>query len=316
MSPMRILVLGGTGFIGAAAVRALIGRGHAVACFHRGPASDGVETIRGDRHELGRHRHAFARFAPEVVVDTIAYTESDAAHFVETFRGLASRAVVLSSQDVYAAYGRLLRLESRARELGPLAEDAALRAERYPYRSKARSPEDMAHDYDKILVEAAVTGHADLPATILRLPFVYGAGDPQRRLKPYLEQMRGPEILLDRAKASWRWTRGYVEDVAEAIALAAGHERAAGRIYNVGEKDAVTEAEWVRAIGEAADWKGKVREVPVDELPKELAEPYDFSQDLAIDTRRIRKELGFRESVGRAEGLRRTVAWEAARLRE
>jgi nucleoside-diphosphate-sugar epimerase len=313
---VRVLVLGGTGFIGGAAVRALIGRGHAVARFHRGAASDGIETIRGDRRELPRHREAFARFDPEVVVDTIAYTESDAVRFVETFRGLARRAVVLSSQDVYAAYGRLLRLETRARELGPLTEDAELRATRYPYRAKARGPENLAHDYDKIPVEAAVAGDADLPATILRLPFVYGPGDPQRRLRPYLERMRGPEILLDRAKASWRWTRGYVEDVGEAIAVATGDQRAAGRIYNVGEEDAVTEAKWIRLIGEAAGWRGKVREVPADELPKELKEPFDFSQDLTIDTRRIRKEIGFREPVGRREGLKRTVAWEAAQARK
>lgn len=313
---MRVLVLGGTGFIGAAAVRALIGQGHAVARFHRGKTADGVETIRGDRHELGRHREAFARLAPEIVVDTIAYTESDAALLVETFRGLARRAVVLSSQDVYAAYGRLLRLEAGARESAPLAEDAPLRATRHPYRAKARSTEDMAHDYEKILVEATVAGHADLPATILRLPFVYGPGDAQRRLRSYLERMRSPELLLDRAKAAWRWTRGYVEDVGEAIALATGDERAAGRIYNVGEEDAVTEAEWVRLVGEAAGWTGKVRGVPAVELPEELAEPFDFSQDLAVDTRRIRSELGFREPVGRAEGVRRTVAWEAAQLRE
>ena len=313
---MKVLVLGGTGFIGGAAVRALIGRGHAVACFHRGAASVGVETIRGDRRELPRHREAFARFDPEVVVDTIAYTESDAMLFVETFHGLARRAVVLSSQDVYAAYGRLLRLEARARELGPLTEDAELRATRHPYRAKARGPEDLAYEYDKIPVEAAVAGHADLPATILRLPFVYGPGDPQRRLRPYLERMRDPEILLDRAKASWRWTRGYVEDVGEAIALAAGDERAAGRIYNLGEEDAATEAEWVRLIGKAAGWGGEVRAVPSDELPKELKEPFDFSQDLAVDTRRIRKELAYREPVGRMEGLRRTVAWEAAQPRE
>ena len=309
---MRILVLGGTGFIGAAAVRALIGRGHAVARFHRGEASDGIETIRGERRELPRHREAFARFGPEVVVDTIAYTEADARLFVETFRGLARRAVVLSSQDVYAAYGRLLRLETGTREVGPLTEDAPLRATRHPYRAKARGPGDLAHDYEKILVEATVAGHASLPATILRLPFVYGPGDPQRRLRPYLERMRGREVLLDRAKASWRWTRGYVEDVGEAIALAAGDERAAGRVYNVGEENALTEVEWVRAIGEAAGWRGEVRGVPAGELPEGLAEPFDFSQDLAIDTRRIRNELGFGECVGRIESLRRTVAWEAA----
>lgn len=77
-----------------------------------------METIRGDRRELPRHRSAFARFEPEIVLDTIAYTESDAALFVETFRGLARRAVVLSSQDVYAAYGCFLRLESGEGRVG------------------------------------------------------------------------------------------------------------------------------------------------------------------------------------------------------
>ncbi len=307
---MRVLVLGGTGFIGAAVVRGLVAGGHRVARFHRGEPRGDVETIRGDRRELPGHRRAFARFDPQAVIDTIAYTESDAAALVETFRGLAGRLVVLSSQDVYAAYGRLLRLEVDAPERIPLSEEAPLRQSRYPHRAMAK-PGEMAYDYDKILVEAAVSGHAGLPATILRLPFVYGPDDPQRRLRQYLLRMGEAELLLDRAKAAWRWTRGYVEDVAGAIVLAAVDERAAGRIYNVGEKDAPTEAEWVRLVGEASGWKGDVLAVARRDLPEGLAEPYDFSHDLAADTERIRSELGFREPVGRAKGVRRTVAWEA-----
>ena len=41
-----------------------------------------------------------------------------------------------------------------------------------------------------------------------------------------------------------------------------------------------------------------------------VREPYDFAHDLAADTLRIREELEYREPVGRADGLRRTVAWE------
>src|SRR5262249_48204604 len=148
-----------------------------------------------------------------------------------------------------------------------------------------------------------------LPATVLRLPSVYGPGDPQRRIRPYLEQMAKPELLLDRAKAAWRWTRGYVEDVAAAIVLACRDSRAAGKTYSGGEDDALTEADWIRAIGKAAGWNGRVREVAREELPEGLVEPYDFSHDLAADTLRIREDLGFRELIGRAEGLRRTVAW-------
>ncbi len=117
-----------------------------------------------------------------------------------------------------------------------------------------------------------------------------------------------PEIVLDRAKASWRWTRGFVENVADAIVLALTDPRAAGRVYNVGEPDAPTEAEWVRAIAEAAGWAGRVRALPLEELPAELAEPYDFSHDLVADTRRIRAELGYRERIDRRESLRLAVA--------
>ena len=310
---MRILVVGGTGVVGGAAVRRLLGDGHQVAAFHRGETSGGAQTIRGDRSELPAFRDAFWRFRPDVVLDTIAYTEADAEGLVRTFRGVARRAVVLSSQDVYAAYGRLLRLESGAPEKAPLSEAAPLRSSRHPYRAMAK-PGEMAYDYDKVLVEQAVRGHAGLPATILRLPSVYGPGDGQRRLRPYLERMSERTLLLDRAKAAWRWTRGYVEDVAEAIGLACVDPRAEGRIYNVGEEDALAEGEWVRAIGEAAGWRGEVRAVARQDLPAGLAEPYDFAHDLAANTRKIREELGYREPVGRAEGLRQTVAWEKESL--
>ena len=119
-------------------------------------------------------------------------------------------------------------------------------------------------------------------------------------------------IVLDGAKASWRWTRGYVEDVADAIRLAASDPRAAGRTYNVGEERAPTEREWILGIGRAAGWDGEVRAVAREELPPEMVEPYDFRHDLVSDTRRIRAELGYRERTDRGEALRQTVRWERA----
>lgn len=311
---MRILIIGGTGFVGEALARRLFETGHAVAAFHRGEESGGALTIRGDRADLLRHRDAFLRFAPEVVVDTIAYTEADGRGLVEAFRGMAARYVVLSSQDVYAPYGRLLRLEGGPVEHRPSSEDSALRASRRPYRAKAR-PGEMTYDYDKVLVEAAVREGADAPVTILRLPMVYGPGDRYRRLRPLLAKMVAgdTEIRLDRARAGWRWTRGFIDDVADAIALAVTDSRAAGRVYNVGEEDALAERDWIREVGEAAGWHGSVREVPAEDIPEAEREPfdYDYTHHLAADTTRIRRELGLRERVGRREGLRRTVAAES-----
>ena len=313
---MRILIIGGTGFVGGALARRLLGGGHTIAAFHRGEESGGAETIRGDRADLSRHRDAFRRFAPDAVVDTIAFTEAEARGLVEAFRGIARRYVVVSSQDVYASYGRLLRLEGGAAAAGIAAtEDSPLRASRHPYRTRSR-PGEMAYDYDKILVESAVLQGADGRVTVLRLPMVYGPGDPYRRLQPLLAKLsaaNATEIRIDRARAGWRWTRGYVDDVADAIALAVTDPRAEGRVYNVGEEDALAERDWVRAVGEVAGWRGAIRELPFQEIPPAEREPrdYDYAHDLMADTSRIRRELGFRERVGRTEGLRRTVAAES-----
>ncbi len=315
---MRILVVGGTGFVGGAVVRRLLERGDEVAAFQRGEAhhdAGGAAAvhIRGDRKDLAAHREAFRRFAPDVALDTIAYTEAEARAFAGVFGGIARRLVVLSSQDVYASYGRFLRLESGPADRRPSTEDSPLRESRYPYRAMAK-PGEMPYDYEKILVESAVREGSDAPVTILRLPKVYGPGDPQRRLRPYVSRMLtgAAEIRLDRARAAWRWTRGYVDDVADAIALAVTDDRASARVYNLGEERASSEAEWVRAIGEASGWTGRVLPVAHEELSEEEREPYDFGHDLVGDTGRIRRELDFHERVGQAEGLRRAVAAERA----
>ncbi len=311
---MRVLVIGGTSFIGPPLVRRLLDLGHQVAVFHRGRSlaelPPPVVHILGDRHDLIGHAGEFRRFAPDVVVDMIAFTEQDARGLVETFRGLARRVVVISSADVYRAYGRFLGTEPGPIDPTPLTEDAPLRSALFPYRQHAQGPDDFLYTYDKIPVERVVMCDPDLPATVLRLPMVHGPGDPYGRLSPYLMRLDDgrPAIVLDEGLAGWKCPRGYVEDVAAAIALAVGDDRAAGRVYNVAEAVAYAEIEWVRRIGEAAGWRGEILTVPGGRIPL----PYRAEQNLHTDSGRIRLELGFTEVVAGQTALERTVAWERA----
>ena len=315
---MRILIIGGTRFIGPHVARRLAAAGHEVALFHRGETRSALPAnataIQGDRRELASFASEFARLAPQVVLDMIPFNEQEARALVRVFRGRAERLVVISSMDVYRAYGGLLRLEEYAPAALPFAEDAPLRTALFPHRSMAQGPEDWLYHYEKILVERAVMSDAQLPATVLRLPAVYGPGDRQHRTFEYLRRMDDgrPAILLETEQARWRWTRGYVEDVAAAIALAVTDERAAGRIYNVGEREARAEAEWVRQIGAAAGWDGAVVAAPRAALPEHLRADLDWSCHLYVDTNRIRRELGYAETVAPAEAMRRTVAWQRA----
>ena len=310
---MRVVVIGGTNFIGPHVVRRLVDGGHEVTVFHRGRTEaelpEGVRRVEGDRRMLEEHADELRRLAPEVVLDMIPMNERDAREAIGVFRGVAGRVVAISSGDVYRAFDITRGLHPGPPDPVPLDEEAPLRDRLYPYERPG------IEEYEKILVERAVIGDPHMPGTVLRLPMVYGPGDDMNRFFPYLKRMDDgrPAVLLDEGMARWRWTRGYVEDVAAAVTLAVTDGRAAGRVYNVGEADAPTEAEWVEEIGRAVGWGGRVVGLPNGDLPPHLAREYEganFGQDWVVDTSRIRRELGFEESVPREEALRRTVAWE------
>src|SRR2546428_5358115 len=164
---MRVLVIGGTGFIGPDVLRRLVASGHEVAIFHRGEHETDladVTHIHGDRARIREHRDDFARFRPEIAIEMRAMTEADARATVDALRGIAGRLLAVSSMDVYRAYGRLQGTEPGPLEPLPLTEDSPLRERLYPYRE--HTPASIGQrppwldDYEKILVERAVLGTA------------------------------------------------------------------------------------------------------------------------------------------------------------
>ncbi len=313
---MRYVVIGGTAFIGKKLVQQMSAAGDEVLLFHRGLTPGdrlkGVVDVTGDRSDLYDFRGQFKEFAPDVVVDMICMTEHHARTSMDAFEDIAERLVVISSQDVYRAFGRVQGIEGGAPDRSPLTEDSPLRERLYLYRGHTDPKYSWSRDYEKIMVERVALDEPRLPVTVLRLPAVYGPGDYQHRMIWYASRMSEgrPAILLEAGMAAWRWTRGYVDNVASAIHRAAEDNRASGRIYNVGEPKAFTEVEWVRKIGDAAAWQGKI--VVVDD--ERFATGIITDQPLAADTSRLRDELGWKEIVPLADALRTTYEWEVANL--
>jgi nucleoside-diphosphate-sugar epimerase len=303
---VRVLVLGGTRFVGPFAVRRLAAEGNELAIFHRGETEPelppAVKHVHGDFSRFGEHLDTLRAFAPVVVVDLVPFVDK-AGHGVAHFAGVAERAVVLSSGDVYRAFARLLGSEPGDPDPVPLTEESPLRA--------GPSPDLAANiDYDNLDVERAV-GSVELPVTVLRLAVVYGPGDPYNRLGGYVRRMddRRPAIVLEEGVASWRWTREYVDNVAAAIAAVVANARSAGRVYNVAPQTTLTEEQWVRAIADAADWRGEIVCVPSEVLPDAMRAGIDVRQDIVLDASRIRRDLNFVTPIGLEEGLGRTVEW-------
>jgi len=313
---VRTLLIGGTGFIGSQVVRALEGLGHEVAVFHRGALTRELAGDRNDSEGLARAVHAFR---PDEVLDCILSDGNQATELMRVLRGRTGRVIALSSQDVYRAAGILHRTEEGALERLPLTEESALRTRSGVYGREATAMLKsifgwLTADYDKISVERAILGDPELPGTVLRLPMVYGPGDPLHRFYPAVKRIQDhrPAILLEERVARWRGTRGYVENVAGAIASAVASPQAAGRIYNAGDPDTLTEFEWTRAVGDAMGWEGRVVCLAEGDTPSHLRAPYNFDQHWITSTQRIRDELGYREVASRSEALRRTIEWQQA----
>jgi nucleoside-diphosphate-sugar epimerase len=319
---VRLLVIGGTGtFIGGRVVRELRALGHDVAVFSRvaPPADAGVRHIAGDRQRLAEFVAPLRGCAPDVVVDGILSSESQARDLLAVFRGVARRIVAVSSMDVYRACGVLHRLEPGPLEPLPLTEASPVRTklQTYPPAQIAMLQRIFGwldDQYDKIPVERVILGDSALPGTVLRLPMVYGPGDKLHRFFPVLKRMDDgrPAILFAEELARWQGTKGYVDDVAAAIALAAVSDRAAGRVYNVGEASTLSELEWARQIAAATGWTGTFVTLPHERTPAHLQSPANFAQHWVADTTRIREELGYRERISRDEAIRRTIDWERA----
>jgi nucleoside-diphosphate-sugar epimerase len=286
---MHVLVIGGTGPIGHHVVQQLVGASHEVTVYHRGhtecelpPAVRHVHDSRAAIPVLYFPQELLTD-PPDVVIHMIAMGQADAEAAVQAFAGKGRRLVVASSGDVYRAYGRFTGMESGPVEAGLLTEDSPLRTVLYPYRSQSDRGKEWMRDYEKILVERAVLSCRDITATVLRLPKVYGSGT-NADLRTVYGARHHPQ---------WRWTHGYVENVAAAITLAATHSAAGGRVYNVGEA-------YTPAVEE------RLRGLPASELRAD-ENHFHYEHDIAYDTSRIRTELGYREPVDYAEGLRRTL---------
>ena len=304
---MRVLVIGGTSLTGPHLVRELLAAGHEMTVFHRGDHEHDLVAsarhIHGDVNQFERHLSELLALRPEVVVDLLAFRPEHAWR-VHAFKGVAERAVLASSADVYRAYGRIRATEPGDPDPVPLTEDSPLR-------------EIVIEEwYDKVGVEREAQSD-EFPVTVLRFPAIHGPGDRLHRVHAYVKRMddERPAILLEKEVASWRWVRGYCADVGHATALAVTDERSAGRAYNVCEPECYSEAEWVRRIAAVHGWDGEVVVLPTEQLPPGLRQSerfgmVDLRQDYVVDSTRIRAELGYEEPTEPKEALRRTIEWE------
>src|SRR4029077_4046248 len=133
---MRILLIGGNGFIGSPPAREFRAPRHSVGICHWTAdryLDEDVVRIQGDRNRLSDHREHIQRFSPEVIIDLILSCGEQARQLMSTSRRVAPRVIAISSMDVYRAWGVVHKSEPGSLEPLPLTEDSPVRTNRQLY---------------------------------------------------------------------------------------------------------------------------------------------------------------------------------------
>lgn len=322
---MRALVTGASGFIGRRLVMELARRGHETACLVRptsktAPLRDlPVEFVLGDLghaaslvHAVKGRDHIFHLAGVIQAIDGPAF---------ETDNALGTRHLVDACLQAAPGVKRFVFVSSIA-AAGPSPDGKALTEDDEPRPVSAYGRSKLAAE--RIVLEAG----ARMPVTIVRPPNVLGPGSREieralgllrKRLVPALGDGRPRTSLID------------VDDLVEALLLAAENPRSVGRIYFVTDGRAYAWSEITAAIAEELGIKRFMIKVPfgIQILAARLAEtaarlgrkPPLLTREIVraardhfwiCDGSKIERELGFHPRYGLRESVRRAV--EESRL--
>ncbi|MFD3659116.1 NAD-dependent epimerase/dehydratase family protein [Streptomyces sp. NPDC058659] len=311
MTKGNAFVLGGSGQVGRAAVRALVADGWEVTAASRGGARDErwpdeVRSVRLDRTEEGALAAGLGGGC-DVLVDIVAY---DGGHGRQ-LTGLADRigsAVVVSSGAVYEdAQGRSFDTQDR-----PDGSPAFPVPTPETWRTVAAG--DTTYSTRKIALEQELLAAGDaLPTTLLRAGAIHGPFCPGPRELWFVKRaLDGRPVRVLAYGGASRFHPVHVDNLAELVRLAAANP--GSRVLNGADPEAPTVAE----IGAEIDAVlGVTSEMVLMEGEPEGVvglTPWTAPHPIVYDMTAAERELGYRPVVSYAESLPGTVAWLAGHL--
>lgn len=305
---MRVLVVGGSAFIGAGIVSELLGRGHAVAVANRGVTKDPhggrVERLVADRKEKGALARAIGGREFEAAIDVSAFAGSDSEEAVAALRGRTGHLVHVSTGQVYLVLkscGKPAREDEYAGETIP-APEAEEDETDWRYGLAKRACED-------VLARAA--SESGFRSTRVRIGIVHGPLDYQHRLTAYLARFRdgGPVLLQDGGTRLARHVD--VRDVAAAVAaIAEKGPEVSGEALNLAWSETPTARDVVLELARISGSKAPLVPVPRRSLHEAgllpHASPLGGPWASVVDPARARAAIAFAPRP-----WKETVAWVA-----
>jgi len=267
---MKVLVIGGTLFIGKLLVEELLKGGHDIAVLHRKPKHDlgrRVENMMADRNDAASLREVLSGRRFDVVFDNVYDWErgTTAAQVEATVRACGNRITRYVFMSSVAAYGDGLN----HKESDPLAPDY----HPDPYVSHKATAERLLF---------RMHAQSGFPVVTFRPPFVYGAGNPFYREQFFWDRLRAgrPIIIPGDGHRLMQFT--YVQDLVQAMVRAMVDPKAVGEAFNIGDPKPLTQVEVVEKLARAANVEPTIVRVPRDIIAQAggnaMEEPYYFGE--------------------------------------
>ena len=270
---MKVLILGGAGFIGTAIREELKKVGHVVTAFSR---------ANGDRRKLADLEKVAGAGPWDVVIDNCGYTAADMDLFFKAFGKKAGRLIFTSTVSVYRF--------NKETFFQPLREDDI----DYAIRPSNEDPNNVHWKYarGKLEAEAVIRKQKEVPWTIFRPSVVYGPRDSKDRIFWYLSRLvkGGPILLANDGAQSFRLT--YSEDVARAYAKAIELTESKNQVYYLAQREIVTFKMLLEKSAEALKIPLETISVPLEMLG-DLAGPMGGFGNFVPDITKVTKELDF-----------------------
>ncbi len=295
---MRVLVTGGSGFIGSHVVDKLRLRGHEPVIYDLRPSPwherGTVETVLGsitDREALERALHscdAVAHLAAVADVNDV-HAEPEDAERVNARGTVAVLEAARRAGVKRIVYASTIWVYSDCQDEA-VDEDTLLPAPSHLYTSTKLAGELYCKAYQELY---------GIDFTILRFGIPYGPRAREAAVIPAFvgKALRGePLTLAGDGSQSRRFV--YVEDLADGVALGLS-EVAGNRVYNLASEENVT----IKQIAETI--KDELGNVEIVHTP---ARPGDFGGKV-VCSKRAERELGWTAATPFAEGVRRYVKW-------
>lgn len=305
-------MIGATGQIGRAAVRALASGGWRVRAASRGGGRDErwpeeVRTVTLDREDDAALAAALGDGC-DVLLDCVAYGSRHASQLL----GLADRigsAVVISSAAVYRD-GRGRGFDTRTEPDGVPDFPVPI-----PESQPTVPPGEDTYSTAKAALEQELLAAGDrLPATLLRAGAIHGPYSPLPREAYFVKRVLDgrPVRILAHGGAS-RFHPVHVDNLAELVRLAA--RRPGSRALNAGDPQAPTVAEIAAAVDAAMGATSEL--IAIDGEPPRPGlgqSPWSTARPVVMDMSAAERELGYRAVTGYTESLPETVEWTARQL--